>query len=89
MNAIASQLKYLSIKDFICGPYFQIKNATKKNLAPRLIKEAIINIPKWILNAPDEIVIDSAFVKAKLSEYGFCKTGNIIKEKHRNGGKMI
>jgi hypothetical protein len=57
VNAIASQLKYLSINDFICGPNFHIKKATRKNLAPRLITDATMNIRILILNAPDEMVI--------------------------------
>ena len=57
VNAIASQLKYLSINNFICGPNFQIKAATRKNLAPLLIIEAIMNITILILKAPEDIVI--------------------------------
>jgi hypothetical protein len=53
---MARGLKYLSIKLFICGPNFQIRPATRKNLAPRLIKDAIINIGKKILKAPAVIV---------------------------------
>ena len=54
---MASQLKYLSIKDFICGPNFQISAATRKKRAPLLIIDAIMNIIILILNAPEEIVI--------------------------------
>lgn len=57
VKIIASQLKYLSMNDFICGPNFQISMAIKKNLAPLLIIDAIINIGRLILNAPEDIVI--------------------------------
>lgn len=56
VNPIASQLKYLSMKLLICGPNRQIRNATKKNLAPRLTMEAKRNIGKFIKKAPAEIV---------------------------------
>ena len=57
VNAIASQLKYLSINNFICGPNFQIKAATKKKRAPRLIIEATMNIIMFMLKAPEDMVI--------------------------------
>jgi len=57
VKAIATQLKYLLINAFILGPSFQIRNETRKNLAPRLMIEATRNITMSMLNAPDEIVI--------------------------------
>lgn len=56
VNRMASLSKYLSIKPFIVSPYFHNKKATKKNLAARLITDAIKNITRFILNAPLEIV---------------------------------
>ena len=57
VNAIATQLKYLSMKVFIWGPNFQIKNATRKNLAPLLTADAKINKGRLINTDPDEIAI--------------------------------
>jgi len=52
VNPQANQLKYLSMNDLICGPYFQISHATRKNLAPLLNAEAKISMRKLILKAP-------------------------------------
>ena len=49
-------LKYLSMKSLIGLPNFQINPATRKNLADRLIAEAITNRGRLILKAPAEIV---------------------------------
>lgn len=50
-------LKYLSIKDLIFAPKINIKEATAKNLKVLETKEAIKNTLKFILKAPEEIVI--------------------------------
>ena len=55
-NKKASILKYLSIKDLIGSPNFQIKLPMIKNLADLATKEAIKNRVKFILNAPAETV---------------------------------
>ena len=57
VNKIASKLKYFSIKKRIFSPKIYINVASKKNLALRLSIDAIINIKKFILNVPDDIVI--------------------------------
>ena len=57
VNNIERILKYVSINPLIGSPKFLINIATKKNLAALLIVDAIINIGKLILNAPEEIVI--------------------------------
>lgn len=57
MNTRHSRLKYLSMKGFTTGPNSQIRPATKKNRAERLIVEAIRKIRKLILNTPAVIVI--------------------------------
>ena len=54
---MASKLKYLSIKKRIFSPKAYINVANKKNLALRLSIDANINIKKFILNVPDDIVI--------------------------------
>ena len=56
MNTRHNQLKYLSINGLIVGPYLQKRPATKKNLAERLMVEAIIKPGKLILAIPAEIV---------------------------------
>ncbi len=54
---MASKLKYFSIKKRIFSPKINNNVANKKNLALRLKTDAIINIKKFILNVPDDIVI--------------------------------
>jgi hypothetical protein len=49
-------LKYFSKNCLIPGPNFQISQATKKNLAPRLTNDAIKNIKRFISNTPDVTV---------------------------------
>ena len=54
---MASKLKYFSIKKRIFSPKIYNNVANKKNLALRLNIDAIMNIKKFILNVPDDIVI--------------------------------
>lgn len=56
VSPIAIILKYFSINCLMPGPNFHIRNATKKNLAPRLTNEAIKNIRRFISNTPDVTV---------------------------------
>ena len=58
VNSIARRLKYFSIKNAMLLPKTFIKDASKKNLALLLINDANKNIPKLILNVPDERVIN-------------------------------
>ena len=58
VKSIARRLKYFSIKYLILSPNIFIKDASKKNLALRLITEAKTNIPKLMLNVPEERVIN-------------------------------
>ena len=57
MNKITSKLKYFSIKKRIFSPNTNINAPNKRNLALRLSVDAIINIKKFILNVPDDIVM--------------------------------
>ena len=57
VNKITSKLKYFSIKKRIFSPNTNINAPNKKNLALRLSVDAIINIKKFILNVPDDIVM--------------------------------
>ena len=57
VNKITSKLKYFSIKKRIFSPNININVPNKKNLALRLSVDAIINIKKFILNVPDDIVM--------------------------------
>ena len=54
---MASKLKYFSIKKRIFSPNKNINAPNKRNLALLLNADAIINIKKFILNVPDDIVI--------------------------------
>lgn len=56
VNTRARILKYLSMKFLIFSPNFQMRNATKKNLAPRLTTEANMNIGILMLNIPEVMV---------------------------------
>ena len=55
-NMIVQRLKYLSINPLIFSPNSRIRPPTRKNLAPRLMTEAMRKTQKSILNAPAEIV---------------------------------
>ena len=56
VKSIANKLRYLSINDFIGLPNFHISHPTKKNLIPRPISEASINMLKLMLNTPAVMV---------------------------------
>ena len=56
VNMSVKRLKYLSMNALIGLPNFQIKPATRKNLAVRLAVDAITNSSKFISKAPAEIV---------------------------------
>ena len=58
INKIERILKYFSIKSLIGSPKIFINKATIKNLQLLLINEAIINMIRFILNVPAEIVIN-------------------------------
>ena len=58
INKIESILKYFSIKALIGLPKIFINKATIKNRQLLLINEAIINMIRFILNVPAEIVIN-------------------------------
>jgi hypothetical protein len=49
-------LKYFSINDFMGGPYFHSKSASRKNLAPLLIIDESRNMNRLISNTPDVTV---------------------------------
>ena len=57
MNKIASKLKYFSIKKRIFSPKINNNVPNKKNLALRLNADATINIKKFMLKVPEDIVI--------------------------------
>ena len=56
VKAMASILKYLSIKTWIRGPNIKISPPTIKNLADRETVDASRNMRKLILNAPAVMV---------------------------------
>ncbi len=57
VKIIVKILKYLSMNSVIGSPNFHINNETNMNLADLLIVDARRNIGKFMLNAPEVIVI--------------------------------
>ena len=56
VKAIANRLKYLSMNDLIGAPNFHINHPMRKNLSPRLMIDAMVNIIKSMSNTPEVIV---------------------------------
>ena len=57
VNISAKRLKYFSMNSFIGSPNTFISEATIKNLALRLMIDAIKNIKKLMLKVPADMVI--------------------------------